>query len=424
MAGFGRVTHLANFPFDRNLITALVERWRPKTHTFRMPLGECTITLEDTTIQTGLRVHGLPVFTAIGCNWSQIVEDSLGIIPPLEAFVGSSLKLNYSSSRVTVRYLPLLQDFAITRQYSWGEAAISFLYRELCMATNIDRLAIGGLTPLLIMWAWDRFPCLAPPYPPHLQHDLPYGARWLVNGVPRRGKKDVAFYRYKLDRLMRDDIVWQPYSQQLLSTLPPTCLEGMIIWRSVVPLICIQICEWHQPDCVMRQFGMVQYIPRDPYQPDALHDITLRGKTGENWNDKFRVHAMGDTHERTYYLATDNQQSFTFDELRSLVETMLSLQSEQARILEPSQGVDPSVQSGHSEEPHVDLGQPEPLPCTAEDYVPDFHHFMTSPSYDLLLFTPSAPGPVTGSLGEPSTLSLGDQGIDLNAQFRAVRDPT
>ncbi|XP_027351073.1 serine/threonine-protein phosphatase 7 long form homolog [Abrus precatorius] len=95
MAGFVGVAQLANFPLDRHLITALVERWRPETYTFHMPPGECTITLEDIAIQTGLRVNGLPVFTATGGNWPQMVEDSLGIRPPPEAFVGSSLKISW-----------------------------------------------------------------------------------------------------------------------------------------------------------------------------------------------------------------------------------------------------------------------------------------------------------------------------------------
>ncbi|MBA0765808.1 hypothetical protein Gotri_014945 [Gossypium trilobum] len=35
--------------------------WRPETHTFHLPCGECTITLEDVALQLGLPMDGLVI---------------------------------------------------------------------------------------------------------------------------------------------------------------------------------------------------------------------------------------------------------------------------------------------------------------------------------------------------------------------------
>uniref|UniRef100_A0A453DD16 Aminotransferase-like plant mobile domain-containing protein n=1 Tax=Aegilops tauschii subsp. strangulata TaxID=200361 RepID=A0A453DD16_AEGTS len=39
-------------------LTALVDRWRPETHSFHLPCGEMTVTLEDFAMITALPIKG------------------------------------------------------------------------------------------------------------------------------------------------------------------------------------------------------------------------------------------------------------------------------------------------------------------------------------------------------------------------------
>jgi len=72
--------------------------------------------------------------------------------------------------------------------------------------------------------------------------------------------------------------VWEPYIATVISLLPPICVVESVAWSAVAPLICFQVIEWHQPDRVLRQFGMQQPIPESPSQPLNIHGITLKGK--------------------------------------------------------------------------------------------------------------------------------------------------
>ncbi|CAN0881996.1 Serine/threonine-protein phosphatase 7 long form homolog, partial [Linum grandiflorum] len=55
---------LAAFTPDPHLITTLMERWRPKTNTFHMYHGECSLTLQDVAHLTAYQLQ------ATRCMWN------------------------------------------------------------------------------------------------------------------------------------------------------------------------------------------------------------------------------------------------------------------------------------------------------------------------------------------------------------------
>ncbi|RYR12120.1 hypothetical protein Ahy_B04g069661 [Arachis hypogaea] len=59
--GFYYVSQIGVVQCQSTLVNALIERWRPETHTFYFPVGECAVTLEDVALILGLLTNGLPV---------------------------------------------------------------------------------------------------------------------------------------------------------------------------------------------------------------------------------------------------------------------------------------------------------------------------------------------------------------------------
>ena len=70
------------FNFDRGLLAALVDRWRPETHTFHLPCGEMAPTLEDVSYLFGLPSAGAAVCSPdVPPSWRQ------DLVPRFEAVV-------------------------------------------------------------------------------------------------------------------------------------------------------------------------------------------------------------------------------------------------------------------------------------------------------------------------------------------------
>ena len=60
-AGLDGLLQVPHMDLDHALIMALVERWRSETHSFHLPHGEMTITLQAMEVIMGVLANGLPV---------------------------------------------------------------------------------------------------------------------------------------------------------------------------------------------------------------------------------------------------------------------------------------------------------------------------------------------------------------------------
>ncbi|KAL8121782.1 hypothetical protein AgCh_018503 [Apium graveolens] len=189
--GFDGVARLIGIHTDWSLVTILVERWRPETHTFHLPVGECTITLQDVSIILGLRVDGRAVSgcTEFKGGWSNLIESVFGKAPGKHDLDGGRLRLNWlakllpalsddanedeliqytqtymlqliggilftdhQGSQVHCMFPPLIQNLDRSKTLSWGAGVLAFLYRELCKACKKDTEEIAGCVLLLQLW--------------------------------------------------------------------------------------------------------------------------------------------------------------------------------------------------------------------------------------------------------------------------------
>ncbi|KAI8537178.1 hypothetical protein RHMOL_Rhmol09G0004700 [Rhododendron molle] len=201
--GFGGILEMPFITLDRAFITALIERWRPETHTFHLRSGESTVTLQDVEIITGLAVDGRPVTGDTRFDQDkkkELCERLLGLNPPGEVMSGFKVSLKWlrenfdgkieeeddevtvlrkardyilqliggivlpdqSSSHVHLCFLSLLDDLQLAGTYSWGSACLGTLYHYLDFGSTIGSKDLGGMFVLLQVWGWERFPFLAP----------------------------------------------------------------------------------------------------------------------------------------------------------------------------------------------------------------------------------------------------------------------
>nr|CAE01929.2 OSJNBb0085C12.3 [Oryza sativa Japonica Group] len=216
---------------DRSLVAALVDRWRPETHTFHLPCGEVAPTLQDVSYLLGLPLAGDavgPVTTAV--DWQDDLTARFALVQraphlPLEPLAHHRntgptkrwlLQLTveqlqaeadeYSYSRCLeayllwlfgwvmfcgghghavdkglVHYARSIADAAVGEvpQWSWGSALLAALYRALCEScTKTDPSATFGGCPLFLsIWAAERIAIGRPEVDQHAYEESLYEER-------------------------------------------------------------------------------------------------------------------------------------------------------------------------------------------------------------------------------------------------------
>ena len=199
-AGFLGVSRIRQIKLDHHLISALIERWRPETHTFHLPDGECTITLQDIAVLTGLPIDGRPITGRVRSDYLELCESLLGTSPEPPNIHYSLVRSSWfkdhfselpqqpnrttlhrhtrayilqlcstvlfptaATGKVSLQFLQFLENIDSIGNYSWGSAFLAFLYSQLCRASRLPPVAqMGGPMWLLQLWAWERFSFLAP----------------------------------------------------------------------------------------------------------------------------------------------------------------------------------------------------------------------------------------------------------------------
>ncbi|QHO59125.1 uncharacterized protein DS421_3g96500 [Arachis hypogaea] len=246
---------IKRFEYDNPLISPFIERWRSETHTFHLPWGVCTITLEDVAMQLGLPIDGEPISGTLR-SWNnfhqrdiwQWCQELLGDVPVghyaccyILYLLGGMLLPDKANNTVHVQYLSLLVDFDAISTYSWGSACLCWLYRAM-----------------LSFWA----PEVATLY------SFPLATRWAgKKGHNNYAEQCLLRHRLRLDNLQVDEFNWLPYMEpRILSRVPAEFLGAphRDFYTSVVPLILFWWIEILNIDRVLRQFGGKQGLLNPP----------------------------------------------------------------------------------------------------------------------------------------------------------------
>ncbi|KAH9605788.1 hypothetical protein KSS87_019490 [Heliosperma pusillum] len=89
------IHRVVGLKFNVDFITALVERWRPETHSIPLTVDEATVTLQDVQVLLELRIREDVVTGTTTYNWRALIYELLGQTPGEEDLKGASLRIGW-----------------------------------------------------------------------------------------------------------------------------------------------------------------------------------------------------------------------------------------------------------------------------------------------------------------------------------------
>nr|XP_016467012.1 PREDICTED: serine/threonine-protein phosphatase 7 long form homolog [Nicotiana tabacum] len=247
----------------------MIERWRPETHTFYLPINEATIALQDVEVLFGLAVDGLPVALL------HAIREYMGFdyLQMLQRFTVFQLVEETALSGATrLQLTPVWQYLGAMDGDIADDTPDLLLDWQMCRESIGTLRDVARFLPLLQIWAWERFLQFQPPLPPIVPDApplpfLPLARRWVDRRGYRReveARHNLPYYRDLLDFLEGAQFIWRPYNDKLIACFPDYCSSGRVMWSSSVPLMCLDIVEHHATERVLRQFGRLQLVPTPP----------------------------------------------------------------------------------------------------------------------------------------------------------------
>jgi hypothetical protein len=153
-------------------LTALVDRWRPETHTFHLGCGEMTVTLQDVSMILALPISGQPLcFSTDSKDWRESMRSLIGCAPVYPGMTAGApytwIALRYgkcpenASEETVQQHARAFVWYVISRtlfadsggnnaawmwlkaltswdsKISWGSAALAYLYRQVILYAQL-----------------------------------------------------------------------------------------------------------------------------------------------------------------------------------------------------------------------------------------------------------------------------------------------